>query len=326
MEIKEELQLNHLSEDLSLLGVFVITAYHWAMKHPHYKTDVWDSLTKVNGLCQHTQMTLKNFEVNSKKAVNTLQRAYHYLKDDLEIQAFGLLNELKAICNEMKEEIKKIISECSEKSRFIQEVRQNVLCNMCCNKEIELKEHNHQSIGDIESVQRENEKNYLKQVKDNDKIALRELDEIVQQLKQCNEGKCDILAATAQSLNGALYLLSNIQLIMKNVESFWEGVERVRKSTDHNMISQIEILTNENPQQLKNIWKTDAFKVDALMFYVERIALQEACATAEKGVRSTLNRIQRYILQPLEYNNKEVVLKIIDETRGEFFPEKEDIA
>lgn len=142
-EIRKQLRLNHLGEKFLTLGLFIMIAYVWALRHTDLQNYVWNSLSNVFGLCHETKVTLNRFKNNSHEAVDTLQMTYGHLIDGQQKLALQTLVDLQGKSNGMKGEAQKTFKKCGEKSKIIQGVREEVVCNMSNNKEKmkELVEH-----------------------------------------------------------------------------------------------------------------------------------------------------------------------------------------
>ena len=298
-EVEEQLRLNHLGEDLSNLRRFVQIAYFGVMLYLDLKANVWKSICNVFNLCLATKKTLDNFKRNSHQAVQDLQRAYRYLQAGKEAVALKILGKLQKTCNKMKNEAHTLSIKCSEQLEILQGIRDEVISDIIHideAKKKELQEENQQIMEKILSSKKEAENDYLEQIKANQRKEQRKLYEIIKQVNRFREHEAEIQEATVRSLHITKYPLYNIELIMKNVENFWEGIETYCESLGSYMNDQVEILINDKEAQPHEvIWQTDPFKRDALMCYFKWIALQEACTTPLKSVCSTLDEIQGYI-------------------------------
>lgn len=120
--------------------------------------------------------------------------------------------------------------------------------------------------------------------------------------------KDEIPETAAQTLQVIMYPLNNIELIMRNAESFWKELEELCKSLGNNMKRQLDLLANKKAQKRKIIWQTKEFKKNALMCYVKWIALQNICIAANEGVCSTIDVVEGYATGSL---NEEGAIKYI---------------
>ena len=67
--------------------------------------------------------------------MDTLQTVYGHLIDGQEKLALQTLVDLQGKSNDMKGEAQKLSKKCGEKSKIIQGVREEVVCNMSNNEE-----------------------------------------------------------------------------------------------------------------------------------------------------------------------------------------------
>ena len=300
-EIEKQLRLNHLSKDLSKLGIFVSIAYlgvKW--DHPDLETFVWKGLKNVFCLCHDTEDTLNSFEHNSRDAVNNLNGAYLFLKDNQEAAALEKLGTLLEISNEMKDKAHTLLQQCKEQSQIMQQVRDDVISAIMHGNENTMKElqkEKQQMNEEISSGEKEIEDN--EQIETKNRNLQYKMNEIIDKLYKKKKTKRQ--EAIAQSLHVAIYPLNNIELIMKNIEGFWEKVEKLCKSMVSSSRCQVKIVSNREPQ-CKRIWQTDAFKIDTLMCYVKWIALKVVYAAAHEDVCSTLDEIQDSIVKDDDKN------------------------
>jgi len=120
---------------------------------------------------------------------------------------------------------------------------------------------------------------------------------VVEQLMQC-KSQVEVHEITAKSLQEAEGALNEIEATMINVGEFWKEVEGVcEKVTGRSLKKQVDMLSTKKPHERKSIWKSKAFKVNALNFYGKWIALKEACANASANVDGALKEVQRYMVE-----------------------------
>ena len=316
-EIEKQVRLNHLGKDLSNLGKFVTTAYLEVKKYPYLQENVWKGIIHVNELCHDTKKTLDTFNCNSCDAVQCLQRAYVYLNDDQEAEALKTLVDLQKISNEMRNEACALSNKCREQLKNVEGVRDKVIDDMKHHdedKKKELKEEHIRRREEIESCKKEIGNTYLEQLELLNEEAIKKWYGSIALINQKHNNMLKIQKAAVESLAVAIYPFHRIELIMKNIEDFWIGLETLCISMWNSMHNQVEKLTNKEPQQRKAIWLTNAFKRDSLMFYVKCIALKEVCTTAQKSVCSTVDEIQNNVDKN---SNEDEALQFIQEIAKE---------
>ena len=256
LENMRRLELDHLDEDFSLLVLFVEIAYFGAkFYYPYLQKYGRQCLMSVLTLCHEAKNTLNTFVENSEIAVDKLNKAYQYLKENKEEIALDRFIELPEMSNKMKAESQSLLEKCREQSEVI--------------------------------------RNNLPQTQVNENIVHKVWYEIIKERNLYKKDKASI-----QILIKAVYLLDNILVRMRRVESHLKEIEGLFKSMgDNNLNSQVKKFTEKKLEECKEIWQTDAFKIDSLYFYVKWIALKKIFATAKNDVKSKIEEVEVYILE-----------------------------
>ena len=108
--IEKRLRLKTLSEDLSSLSKFVRLACCGVVGHTDLQIKTREILISIGDITDDTFHTLQDFETTSEDALQTMQAAYGFLKENLEEQAISMFREIQQSSEKMCE-ISKLLSE-----------------------------------------------------------------------------------------------------------------------------------------------------------------------------------------------------------------------
>ena len=97
----EELNIENLRRDLSSVGKFVRLACCGVVGHAELQIKTREVLIHVGDITDETYHTLKNFERTSNNALQTMNIAYGYLKENLEGEAFKMFTQIGEKSEEM---------------------------------------------------------------------------------------------------------------------------------------------------------------------------------------------------------------------------------
>ena len=126
-QIEETLNISTLGRDLSSLGGFVHLACCGVVGHTELQIKMRKVLVRVGDITDDTHHALKDFEATSTDALETLETAYGYLKENLEEEAFSLLEQVQESSEEMYKITEELSKKCKEESKNVNELSNETL-------------------------------------------------------------------------------------------------------------------------------------------------------------------------------------------------------
>lgn len=117
--IEEELKLKMLGNDLSSLGKFVRLACCGVVGHTDLEIKTREVLVSIGDITDDTYHTLDDFERTSKRAIETMQTAYAFLKENLEVEALNMFKKIQKNAEEMCEISNSLSDKCKEQSKKV---------------------------------------------------------------------------------------------------------------------------------------------------------------------------------------------------------------
>ena len=161
---------------------------------------------------------------------------------------------------------------------------------------LEKRKKSHKS--EVDELQKKREEAYRKVLEFTKKIAE-------------NKDNIEVKETSLICLHEAVAALNSIGDIMSNAGSFWKEVEGVcNQVTHHRLSKQVSSIKDKDESLRKSIWKSKAFKKQALRFYGKWVALKDTCATAGKFITFAQDEIHLYAR---ENPTREEAIRLIKE-------------
>ena len=125
--VKEHLRLTTLGRDLSSLGKFVRLACCGVVGHTELQIKTREVLINVGDITDDTYHALNDFERTSKNALQTMQTAYGFLKENLEGEALNMFNQIQKNSEKMYDISNALSEKCKSQSVQVHELGDETL-------------------------------------------------------------------------------------------------------------------------------------------------------------------------------------------------------
>ena len=300
-------------------------------KAQHYREEIhkiteqaFIDLTKSNCEIDDKKKSMDEAAVNSKQQADTEAAGIksqkvseaNIIKKSANKQSLEHKNKLTEEAKSVEnEEIQTIEKEYQVELEKLERAEEDFKRNMKLKSDVYsnqldgLKQKEIKSHATVQELERSKKSNYKK------------MRNVIEQLMQC-KSQSDIQKMASDSLQEAVSALNEIEAVMKNAGEFWKQVEGLcQQVTGRKMKTQVDMLSGMEPHDRKLIWKSNAFKVDALNFYGKWIALKEACSKACENVISATDEVCKYMI---ENPNEDEAFKHIQEMGSIFLKELQD--
>ena len=125
--IEQRLKLKRLSKDLSSLSKFVRLACCGVVGHTELQIKTRTLLKNVGDITDDTFHTLQNFENTAQNALETMQSAYLFLKENLEHEAIEMLKKIQKNSETMCKVSNSLSDKCKKQSTEVSKVGNETL-------------------------------------------------------------------------------------------------------------------------------------------------------------------------------------------------------
>ena len=125
--IEEKLRLKRLGNDLSSLGKFVRLACCGVVGHTDLQIKMRHVLVNIGDITDHTYHTLKDFDRASESALETMEMAYGFLKEDLEEETLSMFKQIHESSVKMHKIANELSDKCKTQSDKVGEVGEETL-------------------------------------------------------------------------------------------------------------------------------------------------------------------------------------------------------
>ena len=155
------------------------------------------------------------------------------------------------------------------------------------------------------------EKN-LRIIRQEQEKASKEMAELAKKLLQCNL-EADAQAESLICLHHALTALRNLQDIMTIAGNFWRNwISFCEGFSTNSFTKRIKkFMTMDKEQRKRIICHSNAFKIEAVKYYANWVAVQQVCSNSRGSITDSQRKLHNYIRQNPTRERGRAILKVL---------------
>ena len=291
-EIEEKLKIATLGRDLSSLGKFVHLACCGVVGHTGLQIKMREVLVRVGDITDDTYHALKDFETTSTDALETMETAYGYLKENLEEEAFSMLNQVQESSEKMYKITEDLSEKCKEESKNVNKLSDETL------KEKAATEKNKEETDKLVKKHELEQTIHEKIITDSDERVLK----MEKQAEETSIDEKNVLKEKRTLANETEIKLQTEREIVKEKKS-------KLKSEYDTADSNIEAKKRESHNKYENALLSN---IDSYEKKLEKLSaeLNEKVKSAENSYEQTIQQNEEDYKQEKEENDKSCEVKI----------------
>ena len=160
--------------------------------------------------------------------------------------------------------------------------------------------------------QREIMEKNLRIIRQKQEKASKEMAELAKKLLQCNF-EASAQAESLNCLHHALTALRNLQDIMTIAGNFWKNWINFCKGFSTNGFTKRikQFMTMEKEQRKKIICCSKTFKIEAVKYYANWVAVQQVCSNSRGSITDSQRKLHNYIRQNPTKEVGKAILKVL---------------
>ena len=141
--------------------------------------------------------------------------------------------------------------------------------------------------------------------------ALARMKTFVVKLEQC-KNETEMAGCAVDALHEAAGTLKHLSVVMMQAANFWKQVQDYCHSLAENeMKSLVKTAMEISEEKRLQIWTSPSFKVQAINFYSDWVALNKVCGVYMEQIKETQRNLYKYMTENPTYEESKDVLKYL---------------
>ena len=330
--IEKKLKLTTLADDLSSLGKLVHLACCGVVGHTELEKETRNVLVNVGDITDDTYHTLNDFERTSKRALQSMQTAYAFLKENLEREALNMFKDIQKDAEKMFEKSNELSDKCKTQSKSVNELGNKTSKEKKATEEQKIETDNLINKSKIEEKhQKEIIENSIDQVDKKEKNAavtsndekevFKRKDELAKQFEEKKQSKNeDIKQRKAQLKLKFDDDNSKVTSAMAKSQEKFENTVLADKKQYNKTLKELDKTLKKDIKSAEDAYKAKVNEIkkeyklaiekndkfEELEIEKQRKKYEKTCSDAEAEYRFTTNQSEKDYNNAIQKNNNEL--------------------